>query len=257
MGTRILITGMRGTVAPVIAGHLRRYGAEVLAWDRQAVPETDASRWIDFLARVDPDKVFHIGMGPPEWAASMAQWCADFDRRFVFTSTASVYSANMQGPITVAGVPDATDDYGRYKRSCEEAIHRANPDALTVRLGWQIGHEAGSNNMFDYFERHAQHGALPLSERWFPACSFLDDTAAALLELEQRSASGVFLLDGNPGLSLYGIGTALSRLHGGRWRVRPTSEPARNNLMRDERVNVRPITDRLGPCTMTATKATS
>ncbi len=245
MARRILVTGLNGTVAPFVASRLRSTGNEVVAWDRTSVPEHDLAASTAFLARTDPAGVFHIGMGPPEWAGLMAEWCRDHGRRFAFTSTASVFSSAKTGPLTIDDTPDAIDDYGSYKRACEEKIVLANPDALVVRLGWQIGDSAGSNNMLDYFEQHARDGNLTLSRQWFPACSFLDDTAVTLVDLENREATGLYHLDGNPGLSIFEIGCRLSRFHADRWQVNEAEQPRFNNLMRDDRVDVAPITARL------------
>ncbi len=244
MTESILITGLNGTVAPVVARALQRKGHEAIGWDRSKVAETDLAGSAQFLEKLHPEKVYHIGMGPPEWAALMAGWCRENDRPFLFTSTASVFSGDAEQPYTIADQPDATDDYGRYKRDCELAILAANPNALIARLGWQIGDRPGSNNMVDFFERSARNGILELSANWFPACSFLEDTADALVELESRGDSGLFHLDGNPGLSLYDIGNQLSRPHASRWQIRATGEPHYYNLMRDDRVPVAPITTR-------------
>ena len=154
MADSVLITGLSGTVAPVVASALERDAMEVVSWDRNAVPETNLDASVRFLETCRPAKVYHIGMGPPEWAALMAGWCADNDRPFLFTSTASVFAGDADRPYTTDDQPDATDDYGRYKAACEQAIVAANEDALIVRLGWQIGDGPGSNNMVDYPGAH-------------------------------------------------------------------------------------------------------
>ena len=242
MADSILITGLNGTVAPVVASGLRRKGHDVIGWDRSKVPESDFAASSEFMDDCQPQRIYHIGMGPPEWAALIAGWCRDNGSPFVFTSTASVFAGGAERPYTIDDQPDATDDYGRYKLDCERAILAANPHALIVRLGWQIGDAPGSNNMIDFFKKSAADGVLELSTNWFPACSFLEDTADALLELEARGERGVFHLDGNPGLSIFEIGKSLSELHANRWQVQAASEPRYYNLMRDDRVPVAPIT---------------
>ena len=207
-----LVTGMNGTVAPIVAHALRREGHDVAGWDRNAVSETNPEASLRYLDECWPGIVFHIGMGPPEWAALMARWCHDNERRFVFTSTVSVFSGNSDKPYTVDDLPDATDEYGRYKLACEKAILAANDSALIVRLGWQIGNAPGSNNMVDFIEQNAVDGVIDLSRNFRPGCSFLVNTADALLDLASRDERGLFHLDGNPGLSLSEIGTRLSQI---------------------------------------------
>ncbi len=192
----LLITGFRGTVAPVVARAVQRDGFEAVGWNRGIVPETDLADSLEFLESCQPQKVYHIGLGPPDWAALIAEWCCENDRSFLFTSTASVFAGNSERPYTIADRPDATDEYGRYKYCCELGILDANPDAL--------------------------------------------------LELESLGESGLFHLDGNPGLSIHEIGKRLGELHASGWRVRMTTEPHYCNLMRDDRVPVSPITTRFG-----------
>ncbi len=245
MTESVLITGLNGTVAPVVARALRGEGYAAAGWDRSAVPETNLQRSAQFLEKQQPGRIYHLGMGPPDWAALMAEWCRKNNRPFLFTSSVSVFAGSSERPYTASDTPDATDEYGVYKHACERAIMQANPDALIARLGWQIGDQPGSNNMFDYFERSASAGILELSTNWYPACSFLEDTATALLELEFRGERGLFHLDGNPGLSIFDIGKRIAELHGNRWQVRASGEPEFSNLMRDDRITVAPITARL------------
>jgi dTDP-4-dehydrorhamnose reductase len=244
---RALVTGMNGTVAPVLAARLERAGYEAVAWDRARTPPADADAVRAFVARVAPALVVHAAMGDPAWAGTLADACAHGSIRFVFTSTVSVFSGRGGAPYRPDTVPDATDEYGRYKIECERRIARVCPDALVARIGWQIGSAPGGNNMLTYFaEANARDGEVRASERWFPACSFLEDTAEALVDLVGRGATGTFHVDGNRRLSLFEIATRLDRLHGRPWTVVPSEEPVLDYRMEDERVRVRPIEERLG-----------
>lgn len=243
---KAIITGMNGTVAPVVAKGLQRHGIEGIAWNREQVSTTDEQEMRQFIESVRPDYFLHIGMGSVEWAETLARLCGEMKIPFLFTSTVSIFSDDVTGPISPDTTPDAEDDYGKYKRDCERAIVRVNPSAQIVRLGWQIGDEAGSNNMMDYFTNEMkQRGVIQASEHWYPSCSFLQDTAETLLEILIKRGPGIYHLNGNTNYSLYDIAVGLKELHDADWQIECTNEPKRDNRMIDSSVQIRPISKRL------------
>ncbi|KDN58413.1 MAG: sugar nucleotide-binding protein [Exiguobacterium sp.] len=243
---KAIITGMNGTVAPVVATTLERHGIEPIAWDRSKVSIEKESDMRAFIESVQPDYFLHIGMGPVESAANLARLCGEYDIPFLFTSTVSVFSDNVTGPITPDTRPDAEDEYGSYKRACEQAIARANPGAQIVRLGWQIGDRPGSNNMMDFFEKEMeQKGVIVASTHWYPSCSFLQDTADALFDILTKRGPGMYQLNGNTSHSLYDIASALAERHDRPWRIERADEPKRDNRMVDTNCRIAPITNRL------------
>jgi len=94
-------------------------------------------------------------------------------------------------------------------------------------------------------QKQAEHGHITASTEWFPACSFLDDTARALSEALETLQPGLYLLDGNPGWSFWQIAVALNQGMGENWEVRPTSDFHWNNRLIDNRLNVASIGSRL------------
>ncbi|WP_214848241.1 sugar nucleotide-binding protein [Exiguobacterium sp. s193] len=240
-----LVTGMNGTVAPVLADVLRMHQYEVIAWDRSVVSTTDSVIMEAFIDQVQPDLLLHIGMGSAEFAESLARLSFERNIPFLFTSTASVYANHQQGPHDPSVLPEADDEYGFYKRTCERLIQAVNPDAYIVRIGWQIGQVAGSNNMIDYLERHASTGPIPASKNWYPACSFLEDTAQMLYTILTAQTPGLYLADGNPTHSFFEIATALNVYHGSKWRIEEDDTIQRDDRMNDHRVTIQPISDRL------------
>ena len=246
---KVLITGMNGTVAPVLGRALEMQGHSVVAWDRNAVPPDSREACEQFLASVEPNAICHLATGSAEWAETLASWSAAEGVRLLYTSSVAVFSTAQNGPFNVHDEPQPTDEYGRYKLECEQRILAVNSQALVARIGWQIGERAGSNNMVDYLARtNAAEGGVNASEHWQPACSFLADTAAALTTLlTDHDARGIYQLDGNPGLSFFQIATALSELNAQAWKVRAVAEPDWDQRMIDARVRVAPITARLKP----------
>lgn len=228
---------MNGTVAPAVARRLQADNHVVNAWDRTAVPVDALAQHEAFIDGVKPDWVFHMAMGSPDWAANMAAICHKRGIRFLFTGSVSVFDGQKSGPFARSHVPDATDDYGRYKAECERKVRDANPDAIIARLGWQIGDAAGSNNMIDFLtKQQKEKGHVEAGNGWIPSCAFLTDTADAIYTLIQKFPGGLYQLEGNPGWHFYKIVSCLNKLHGNLWRVVEKDEPHRDNRMLEDRI---------------------
>lgn len=245
---KAIITGTHGTVAPVLAKSLTEAGHTVVPWNRAYVPTDSRKAASAFIASERPDWFFHLATGSPDWAESVAQACARHGIKFLFTSSVSVFASVQRGPFSVNSLPQPDDSYGCYKLECERRVSAAHPDALVVRLGWQIGETLGANHMVDYLDRTFRaEGRITASVNWHQACSFLADTADGLGQIMDRYPAGLYHLDGNPGLNFYEIASGLNRLLRNSWAVVPSDTPNVNNLLHDERIQVAPITRRLAP----------
>ncbi|MFM7705216.1 MAG: sugar nucleotide-binding protein [Rubrivivax sp.] len=235
-----LITGLNGTLAPVLAREAASQGVEVLAWSRHAVPPDDAAASQAWLQAMRPDAIAHLGMGSAQWAGQLAGYAAGRELPFVYTSSAMVFHHEPDGPHAPGDARTAQDDYGRYKIACEDAVHAAHPGASVVRIGWQIDPAQPGNNMLMALDEwQASQGRVAASWRWKPACSFMADTARALARLLHEPAAGVVHLDGNAqeGHSFLDIVLALQaafdRPH---WRVH-----AHDDYVHDQRLVGGPV----------------
>ena len=233
---RLLVTGLGGTVAPRFAEVARSAGHEVVAWQRERVSPDDRSACEAFLDSVAPDAVLHLAFGDPAWAGQLAGHCARHGRPFLFTSTTMVFAPQPDGPYTIESPRTATDDYGAYKIRCEDAIWAANPDAMITRLGYQIDPGAQGNNLVAHVDAEARRtGVVRASERWIPACAFLDDTAAALLSLVGDPQAGLHHLDANARTAwtyaqiVGGLARRLER----DWSIVVTADPQHDQRMID------------------------
>lgn len=247
---KVLLTGMGGTVAPIVAAELARRGYTTVRWHKESVDPTDAAACDRFIDEVNPAWVAHIATGPEEWCTHIAKACAPRNINLIHTGSVSVYSGKQVGPFAVTDTPLPDDDYGRYKLRCEQRIREALPAAIIARIGWQIGDAPGSNNMLDYlFKKAAEgNGTIEASDQWSPGTSFLVDTAAALADLmekKQPGVGGLYHVDGNPGLTFFEIAARLARLHKQPWTITPASTPTGSSRMTDPRVKVRSIAERL------------
>lgn len=189
---RLLLTGLSGTLAPVLARTARAQGHGVLGWDHRSLGFADARA----LDRLRPDAVLHLAMAGPDESAALAALAAARALPFLVTSSAMVFHHEPDGPHRVDDPRTAQDPYGRSKAALEDAVRAAHPQASVVRIGWQIDPQAGGNNMLAELDRwQAARGEVAASRAWIPACSFMCDTALALLRLLDRP--GCHHLDSN------------------------------------------------------------
>jgi len=238
---RALVTGSRGTVGKALVAHLRAEGDEVVPWDRAQVPIDRYEEMERFVRESGADVVFHLAVAgwdvTYEWTSELAWITKVLGRRFVFTSTVMVFSDRARGPFTPSSVPDAQEGYGKEKREAEARTFYQNPDATVVRLGWQIGDGTGSNEMRASLAR--REGPILASTRWRPACSFLEDTAAAL----RRAAiakPGLYMIDSNRRWTFYEIARALFGE-----RATPIEGFTQDQRMIDPRLEVPSLDERL------------
>ncbi len=199
---QLLITGLNGTLAPHLARAAQAAGHTVLGWDRRQVPPENLPACRAWLDLATPDAIAHLGFGAEAWAGLLARWAGEHGAPFVFTSTAMVFDHVPDGPHRVEDARNARDDYGQYKIRCEDAVREANPQACMARIGWQIdagddGAAQGNNMLAALDAEQARDGRIRASTAWVPACSFMPDTAAALLRLIETRAQGTVHLDSN------------------------------------------------------------
>lgn len=259
---RVLMTGSNGTVGRALGAALSDDGHEVVGWDRGEAAAWDGEAGQRLVERVRPDVVVHLAVASSPtgregegrevsvgWTVRLATLCREVGARFVFTSTAMVFTDGAAGPFTVDSEPDAVEGYGGEKAEAERLVAAANGEALVVRLGWQIGESAGSNNIVDYLEtRQREEGVVRASREWKPSAAFLGDTAAALAGLVESDARGVRMIEGNrAGHSFYEIARALSeRRHGGKYVIEATDDFVFDQRMLDDRVGCGQVGERLG-----------
>lgn len=222
---RVLVTGLNGTLGPKVARVIERGGGSCVGWDRARVSPDDADAAEAFLREVRPDAVLHLAMGGDSWAALLAAEAARHGVPFVFTSTAMVFDHDPDGPHRPHDERTSRDEYGRYKIRCEDAVLAANPDATVARIGWQIDPDATGNNMLaqlDAWQR--DQGQVEASRVWRPACSFMEDTGAALWALLRAPRPGVVHLDSNAaeGYTFDRVVLGLARRFERSWTVVPT-----------------------------------
>jgi dTDP-4-dehydrorhamnose reductase len=255
---RVLITGAGGTVGKALVRAISQRGDTAIRWDLQEAPPDHYAAMERFVDTVRPDAIYHLAIasqhrgGEQEpwlinrhWPGELAWLTRCRQIPFIFTSTAMVFTDAARGPFHPDSLPDATEGYGGDKAWAERRVAEQNPDARQVRLGWQIGDQPEGNNMVAWLEEQANHGTVRASRRWKPACSFLPDTAEALLQLLEYGA-GLYHLDGNrDGLSFHEIACGLNRIHGNRWKVMEDDSFVYDQRLMDDRLPVPSVKARL------------
>ncbi|MCU0497999.1 MAG: sugar nucleotide-binding protein [Anaerolineae bacterium] len=255
---KAIVTGAHGTLGQALTQCLTEQGGTVIAWDREQTPIDDYQAMETFIRTHHPDVVFHFAVPSQStgrdneswlvhqhWTGELAWICRELEIGFLFTSSVMVFGERAQGPFTVQSRPEATEGYPYDKLKAEERVFYQNPQAIVARLGWQIGQKAGSNNMIDWMERQMQTaGEIRVSRRWYPACSFVQDTVQTLLDLTHQ-AGGLYLVDSNRGWTFDQIAHALNDLHGGHWKIASEDGFAQNQRMIDDRVKIAPLNQRL------------
>jgi len=245
---KAVITGLNGTLAPVLAATLAHQGVEVSGWDRRRVPVDEPNAMTLFLADQKPDWICHLAMGDERWARFLASHCQQQGIGFLFASTAMVFANNPDGPHRVGDLRTAMDDYGRGKIRCEDAISAAAPSAIIARFGWQIGTGRGGNNMIEALYRMMEQGGrIAASSAWIPASSLMTDTCAALWQLMQSRQPGTYHLDSNAqcALTFVEIVNRLKSRLGADWRVDVNREYRHDQRLLDWRIALPSLAERL------------
>ena len=239
---KAIITGMNGTVAPYVYEELLNHDFEVIIWDRSQVDIHSFESVHNFISLHQPDIFFHLATGPIEWLEAIVKSTDELNIRLLFTSTVSVFSEKGSGPYDITSIPNSEEDYGRYKIMCEQLITNHHHNAVIVRLGWQIGAHARSNNMFHYVSyQHKTQGYIEASSKWVPSCSFLDESARVLVDCALHFHPGLYMANSNRKYSFFEIVSFLKDKYHTDWNIKETTSFQRDDRMIDSRVKMKEL----------------
>jgi len=258
---KLLLTGAGGTLGRAVVAAARSQGHQVLPWPRAVLNPLEPAAHAEWIAAQSPEAILHLAVasestGAPdegrrvnvEWGCSLAETASRLGLPLVFSSTAMVYDAEADGPYTLASPPTPRNDYGAQKLQAEHGMLLRHPSGVRIaRLGWQIDPQRRDGNQMVAHAHREQlaQGHVNASRQWRPACSFIDDTARALLGLLTQPA-GVYLFDSNAeGVSFDRLLQALSDAHGFGWQVHPHDDYRHDQRMIDPRPGLPPLSARL------------
>lgn len=237
---RAIVTGSHGAVAPYFIKELEARNIEVIIFDRSRVDILNYDEVYNFINESNIDFFFHIATGDLRWISNIVRACASLGKKVIYISTVSVFSEQGTGPYTIDSVPNADTGYGIYKIQGEKIVKEYG-NRLTVRLGWQIGENEGSNNMMDFLiKQHREKGYIGASNIWYPSASFLPDTAKCVVDLALNE-KGLFLVNANKKYTFYEIVNGLNKMYNMNWDVRIDNSFGRDDRMYDDRVNIKEL----------------
>ena len=258
MNKKVILTGANGTIGKVLLQKLLLEGYEVEKWDRTKVPIDNYSLMEEYIKRIKPECLFHLAaitsFDPEqrkdswkvnyEWTSELAWLCKLHSVKFIFTSTGMVFSEKQQGPYDINTIPEENYGYGHEKRMAETQIFHQNPEAVVLRLGWQIAEE-GRNSILTWLENTASHvEVMSTSASWLPSCSYVDDTSDIIIAATQYQP-GIYMVNSNTKWTFYEIAFALKELYHKDWKIVPVKSDIRDRRMLDDRVKIPDLKNKL------------
>ncbi|MER0442997.1 sugar nucleotide-binding protein [Streptomyces sp. Edi4] len=167
------------------------------------------------LADVQPTLVVNAASSKASWTVTaqgpirIAMAAAQHGIRLVHVSSDAVFSGDGRVHYDETCLPDPTLPYGAMKAAAEAGVLAVNPQAVVARTSLIIGrgqsvHERAVHEM----AAGTREGALFTDDIRCPV--FVEDLAAALLELAAAEAAGIRHLAGADAVSRHELGTLIA-----------------------------------------------
>ncbi|MFI9600032.1 SDR family oxidoreductase [Streptomyces sp. NPDC052043] len=175
-------------------------------------------RFEDVLADVAPDAVINASNGQADWAvtadgaAHVANAVANRGCRLVHVSSDAVFSG-ADVHYGEDALPDPVSPYGAAKAAAETAVRVFLPDAAVVRTSLIIGHGRSAHERAVHaLAAGTRTGVLFTDDTRCPV--HVVDLAAALLEITESGAPGMFHVAGPDALNRHDLGVLIARRDG-------------------------------------------
>ncbi|MEU7028944.1 sugar nucleotide-binding protein [Streptomyces sp. NPDC046275] len=166
----------------------------------------DPIRLEKVLDTVAPAVLINATSGGADWAVTaeggirLAQAAASRSIRLVHVSSDAVFSGTGRDWYDESCLPDPLTPYGAAKAAAETAVRLLCSDAAVVRTSLIIGHGRSEHEQLAHaLAAGTRQGALFTDDIRCPV--HVEDLAAALWEITQSDAAGVFHLAGPDALS--------------------------------------------------------
>ncbi len=242
--SRLLITGGMGYLGMALLRHGLQagYAVTATAYTRQPLPEPSQVTWLQLdirdaaavsaaFAALRPQSVIHtafVQSGPDllattaEGAAHVARAATAVGARLVHLSSDVIFDGERSDPYTETDPPAPITDYGRAKACAEALVAAAAPGAALVRTSLIYGF--APIDKISQFTLDIADGrvAARLFTDEYRCPIYVEDLAAALIELVATPYAGVLNLAGPERLSRNAFGMLIARA----WGRDPAQLPA-------------------------------
>lgn len=228
MSTRLLVTGVTGTLGGVLHERARAAGWHAMGTSVATIKDTvdarldirDAAMVREVFATLRPDVVVHTATGRnrEDWAttadgaANIAVAAAAADVRLVHVSSDAVLAESTL-PQDESALPNPLTRYGAAKAAAETAVRAVTPSAAIVRTGIILGHGVGHHERLTHDLIHGYREGFLFTDM-IRHVTHLDDLSDALLELAAGQYAGILNVAGPKAVSRYELGVLVARRDG-------------------------------------------
>jgi dTDP-4-dehydrorhamnose reductase len=241
--SRLLITGGTGYLGSALVRQSAALGHTVAAsYFTQAPPDLPGVIWLpldvrdplaieEALDQLRPEVVIHTAFqqsGPDlmittaDGAGNVAQATAAVGARLIHLSSDVIFDGEQQRPYREEDLPAPISDYGRAKARAETLVAAAHPGATIVRTSLIYGFAPIDRVSRFALDVAAGHVAARLFTDELRCPIYVEDLAAALIELAGLSHCGVLHIAGAERVSRYELGMLIAQA----WGLDPSSLPA-------------------------------
>jgi dTDP-4-dehydrorhamnose reductase len=145
----------------------------------------------------------------------LAEACAKSGIRFMHISTDAVFNGTKDGIYTEDDTPNPLSVYAQTKLDGEEAVLSANANAVVARVnffGWSL---SSTRSLSEFFYNKLSMGqpANGFTDVYF-CPMFVGDLAQTLVQMLDKSLSGLYHVVGSEALSKYDFGQRIARQFG-------------------------------------------
>lgn len=197
--------------------HSRPGDPAVTTWHQLDI--RDPVRIEALLNTVAPQTVLDVTSGESDWTVTadgsihVAMATAKLGIGLVHVSSDAVFSGIGRAQYDEYCTPDPLTPYGAAKAAAETAVRLLCPDAAVIRTSLIIGHgQSEHERMVHALAAGTRKGALFTDDVRCPV--YVADLAAALWELVESNAAGIFHMAGADALSRYAMGVLIARRDG-------------------------------------------
>jgi len=235
---RLLVTGAAGMLGHEVVAAAQRLGHEVAAWDLPECDLTDAAATLAAVGRLEPRAVVNCAAYTNvdaaeddeataarvngDAAGNLARACEAVAARLVHVSTDYVFDGSKREPWVESDPVAPLGAYGRTKLLGEQLVAAELADHAIVRTAWLFGPH-GPNFISTMLRLAAERDEVSVVTDQVGSPTFAGHLAPALVDLSERTDTGLFHGAGRGSCSWYELAIEAFDVAGVACRVLPTT----------------------------------